>query len=603
MQRRTLIKAAAGLPLLPALGTLGCATSGSGSSASVARVRPGDPGWPSALDWDNLNHTLGGRLITVQSPLVSCVKSGDEKACAALFTELANPYAISDDPGLTQNLGWVDAWTFAPSVYAVAARDTADVVAAVNFAREYNLRLVIKGGGHGYQGGSNCADSLLVWTRKMSAVTVHDAFVAQGCGAAPEAAVSVEAGAVWSQVYDAVTVAHGRYVQGGGCTTVGVAGFIQGGGFGSFSKRYGCAAASLLEAEIVTADGVVRIANACTNPELFWALKGGGAGTLGVVTRVTLKTHELPEFFGGVNAKIQAHSDAAYRRLIEALLEFAGAHLVSPEWGEQISFYSNNRVEIHMVFSGLDRDTALKTWDPIRALVEAAPQDFVFTAPLSAVAIPAHYMWNPAVLKKVPGLIGVDERPGALASSMYWAGDGRQAGQILYAYSSLWLSQSLLNESSRRPLADALYAATREWGLSLHFNKGLAGAPAQRLAEARATSVNPAMIDAFALAIIAADAPTAYPGLAGHEPDLGEARQRAQAVQRSMSALRAVVRRPGSYFAESDYFEKSWQDAFWGDHYARLVEIKRRVDPDGLFFVHHGVDSERWSADGFKRIA
>ena len=65
-----------------------------------------------------------------------------------------------------------------------------------------------------------------------------------------------------------------RYVQGGGCTTVGVAGLIQSGGFGSFSKNYGTAAAGLLEAEIVTADGRVRIVNACSDPELFWAPQG-----------------------------------------------------------------------------------------------------------------------------------------------------------------------------------------------------------------------------------------------------------------------------------------------------------------------------------------
>src|SRR6266436_287685 len=71
----------------------------------------------------------------------------------------------------------------------------------------------------------------------------------------------------------------GRYVQGGGCVTVGVAGLIQSGGFGSFSKAYGMAAASLLEAEVVTADGAVRIANACTHRDLFWGLKGGGGGS------------------------------------------------------------------------------------------------------------------------------------------------------------------------------------------------------------------------------------------------------------------------------------------------------------------------------------
>jgi FAD/FMN-containing dehydrogenase len=83
-------------------------------------------------------------------------------------------------------------------------------------------------------------------------------------------------GAMWIDAYNAVTTVAGRYVQGGGCATVGVAGLIQSGGFGSFSKNYGMAAAGLLEAEIVTADGVVQTANACTNPELFWAIKGGG---------------------------------------------------------------------------------------------------------------------------------------------------------------------------------------------------------------------------------------------------------------------------------------------------------------------------------------
>jgi FAD/FMN-containing dehydrogenase len=178
-------------------------------------------------------------------------------SCTQIFKELKNPYYLGDEIGLTQSLGWVDAWTSRPSVYAVAAETTDDVVAAVNFARENNLRLVVKGGGHSYQGTSNAADSLLIWTRRMNAITLHDAFVGSGCGGqhAPQEAVTVESGAIWGQVYDAVTTKGGRYVQGGGCTTVGVAGLIQCGGFGSFSKAYGMAAGSLLEAQIVTADG------------------------------------------------------------------------------------------------------------------------------------------------------------------------------------------------------------------------------------------------------------------------------------------------------------------------------------------------------------
>src|SRR5204863_2035577 len=136
-------------------------------------------------------------------------------------------------------------------------------------------------------------------------ITMEDAFVGKGCDGklTPQPAVSVGAGAIWMQAYDAVTTKAGRYVQGGGCTTVGVAGLIQSGGFGSFSKNYGLAAANLLEAEVVTADGEVRIANACSHPDLFWALKGGG-GSFGVVTRVTLRVHPLPEDFGAVNMTI-----------------------------------------------------------------------------------------------------------------------------------------------------------------------------------------------------------------------------------------------------------------------------------------------------------
>src|SRR6185369_3552468 len=95
----------------------------------------------------------------------------------------------------------------AASVYAVKAQRTADVVAAVNFAREHRLRLVVKGAGHSYQGTSNAPDSLLVWTRAMRQVTLHDNFVPKGCEkqVEPRPAVTAEAGAVWIDLYHAVT--------------------------------------------------------------------------------------------------------------------------------------------------------------------------------------------------------------------------------------------------------------------------------------------------------------------------------------------------------------------------------------------------------------
>lgn len=432
-----------------------------------------------------------------------------------IFKELKNPYYLGDEVGLTQTLGWVDGWTSQPSEYAVVARRNDDVVAAVNFARDNNLRLVVKGGGHSYQGTSNAADSLLIWTRKMNAVTVHDAFVGVGCAGRqpPQPAVTIEAGASWGQVYGAVTTKAGRYVQGGGCPTVGVAGLIQSGGFGSFSKAYGMAAASLLEAEIVTANGAVTIANACTNPDLFWGIKGGGGGSLGVVTRLTLRTHELPEFFGAVFTTINATSDAAFHRLIVKIVEFYSKALLNPRWGEQIAFRPGTVLAIAMVFQGLDQQQAETIWRPFFDWVAGSPQDFSLEAEPVIIAAPARNFWDPEFLKKIPGLVLADDRPDAGKANVFWASNLEETGQVLHGYQSAWIPSSLLQENRQQNLADALFAATRHWTVSLHINKGLAGAPAEVVDAARQTATNPVVLDAFALAISGAEGPPAYPAL------------------------------------------------------------------------------------------
>lgn len=157
MKRRHFLKTAAAIPVVWS----GCSQATRAAAGPLAplssRVRPGDPGWPSPASWEKLKQAVHGRLIELHSPLAACRKTPDGAACAKFFQELKNPYFIGDEPALTQTSGWLDAWTSAPSVYAVAAANTADVAAAVNFALRHNLRLVVKGGGHSYQGTSKCA--------------------------------------------------------------------------------------------------------------------------------------------------------------------------------------------------------------------------------------------------------------------------------------------------------------------------------------------------------------------------------------------------------------------------------------------------------------
>ena len=595
--RRRLLGTVAGLPFMTSV--VGRATA---ATQPQARVRLGDPAWPSEASWDQLDRDVEGRLIKVRSPIADCIGGTPDASCEQLFKELKNPYYLGDEVGLTQSLGWVGAWTSEPSVYAVAAKTTRDVVAGVNFARENNLRLVVKGGGHSYQGTSNAADSLLIWTRHMNAVTLHDSFVGAGCAASaePQPAVSIEPGAIWGHVYDEVSVKGGRYVQGGGCMTVGVVGLILGGGFGNCSKAFGQAGASLIEAEVVTADGDVKIANACTNPDLFWALKGGGGG-FGVVTRVTLRTHTLPEFMGGVFATIKASSDEAYRRLIAKSLEFYAQSLFNPHWGEQFGFAPGGVLSIAMVLQGLDQHEAEATWRPFFDWVSASGQDFSIVSAPRIISEPARRFWDPAALKQAPGLVIADDRPGAPADNIFWAGDAGQVGTVWHAYQSAWMPQSLLAENQRGRLVDALFAAAKHWSVSLHFNKGLAGATPEAIATARDTAMNPAVVDAFALVISGAGGPPAYPDVPGHEPDAAVARREAEAVTAAMDEIRKLTPRVGSYVWETDYFQPHWQEAFWGENYDRLLAVKGKYDPDGLFFLHHGVGSEDWSADGFTR--
>lgn len=568
----------------------------------MCRCSPDTPCWPSPADWQRFGASLHGKLEQPRSPLAPCRVDAAGEACAAALRDSRNPFYLQDQPGGTQSTGWLGAWTAAPSAFAVVAKDAGDIAAAVSFAREHRLRLVIKGTGHDYLGRSSAPASLLVWTHELRGVSVQDAFVPRGCPAAQGGgpAVTVEAGTRWLEAYQEVTVRHGRYVQGGGCTSVGAAGgFMQGGGFGSWSKKYGIAAASMLEAEVVTADGELQIANACQNQDLFWALRGGGGGTYGVVTRVTLKTHPLPAYFGGVDGSIVARSDDAFKALLERFLLFYRERLSDEHWGEQVRVRGRNSLDVSLVFEGLRASEVREIWQPFRAWIEQRPD--AYTIKLDVFEVPGQRLWDAAFLQEhVPQAIRRDERAESPADRFWWAGDGEQVSAYWYAYQSRWVPLDLLEGAKAKGFAAALFDASRHWSVSLHFNKAQAGASDEAVRRGRETSMNPAVYQAAALIIVAA-AGNAYPGVPGREPDKAEGEAAKARVTAAMSVIRAATPGTGSYVNEADYFEPDWQQSFWGGNYARLSEIKRKYDPGGLFYCHHCVGSEGWSDDGMCR--
>jgi FAD binding domain len=368
------------------------------------------------LDWSALKERVGSRLLDVGAPLAACLAGRDEQECAAALAGLRNPWAIEDDPGAFHTTGWHGAHVPAHSPRVVAAESADDIAAAVDFAREHGAGLVIKGTGHDYLGRSCAPGSLMIWTHPMREVTVHDAFVPAGspAGQAGVPAITVGAGTRWLEAYQAL-LPHGRYVQGGGCVSVGAAGgFIQGGGFGIFSRRYGTAAGNMLEAEVVLASGEIVTANAVQHPDLFWALRGGGGGTFGVVYRLTLATYPAPQTLGWVSGTITASSDADFRRLLGRLAPVLPG-LCDEHWGEHVFFSGTNVAEFGLLAADLPDEQVQAIWAPFLDWVTG--QSDAYRCDVSALTLP-FILWDHEALSRfVPDAICHDDRPGAASTT------------------------------------------------------------------------------------------------------------------------------------------------------------------------------------------
>ena len=174
---------------------------------------------------------------------------------------------------------------------AVIARcvTTADVVRGVNFAKDNGLLLAVRGGGHNIAGNAMCDDGIVIDLSQMKATSVDP----------DRRRVTVEGGATLADL-DAATQVYGLATPLGINSTTGVAGLTLGGGFGWLSRKFGMTVDNLESAEVVTATGEVVRASATENPDLFWALRGGG-GNFGVVTRFEFRLHPVgPDVLSGL---------------------------------------------------------------------------------------------------------------------------------------------------------------------------------------------------------------------------------------------------------------------------------------------------------------
>ncbi len=235
--------------------------------------------------------------------------------------ELIEPSSDSYDAARAVHSGMIDRH---PAAIAHCA-DAADVIAAVDFAREQDLLVSVRGGSHNVNGFATNDDGLVIDLSAMRGVRVD-----------PELrSARVEGGATWGDL-DHATHGFGLATTGGVVSTTGVAGLTLGGGIGHLTRAHGLSCDNLLSADVVTADGRFLTASQSQHPDLFWALRGGG-GNFGVVTSFEFRVHPVGTVIGGpVFYEIGAAREALsfYRDFIsnapDELGAFFGFHLAPP---------------------------------------------------------------------------------------------------------------------------------------------------------------------------------------------------------------------------------------------------------------------------------
>ena len=255
--------------------------------AVTARCKalPGTIEWPCESKWQALNQTLGGRLLKPPPTAAVChpdQPTFDLDTCNA--TQWSNSSTYAEDPVGIINPNWSnDSCLPLPSlpcsgqgfpVYVINASCAEHVVAGVHFARTNNIRLNVKGSGHDYLGRSTAPNSLSVWTKHIRGIEFFDKFKPKGCHrCASVPAVRLGAGEDWGDIY-AAAHDYNLTLVGGTGDTIGLGGYLTGGGHSPLSAKFGLAVDQVLEMEVVTASGEHLITNEVLNEDLFWATRG-----------------------------------------------------------------------------------------------------------------------------------------------------------------------------------------------------------------------------------------------------------------------------------------------------------------------------------------
>ncbi|KAE9401589.1 FAD-binding domain-containing protein [Gymnopus androsaceus JB14] len=528
---------------------------------------------PTTLDWTALNKTLGGRLYTARPFASPCFPDFDglsvpriEANCEVIEDNYFNATFRSTQFGSFMTTQWEScmstdsqctldssdpsdflAWTDLPcdqgsvAPYYIDVQNYTDVQIALNFSSNTGVPLSIKNSGHDYFGRSSMVGSLALWVMILRHINVYSqlsfnaSFVPDG-GSESYPAMTIGAGVPWADAY-AFADSNNVTIVGGYAETVGASGgWVMGGGHSVLSPVLGLGIDRVLEFKLVTPDGEYRTANAYTNPDLFWALRGGGGGTFGVVLESTSVVEPGAMTLQVASLSFDPTSETGIQ-FIQLLTENS-LQWAQQGWGG------------HFTINGLILVNPLLTLEEAQSSMQNATE-FIQSqnGTVTIETLPSWYEFYVKYVISYQSTVGLEATLASrlIPSSLFETEDGRNtfvqaiadmpaAAQDILTITAVapFLFNATANSTSATP-------AWRDsvWHVSFLFYREFLS-----LRKTKSLLSRPQIIIPKPLISIAPDS--------------------------------------GAYMNEANVYEPNYEQAFWGENYPQLLAIKEKYDPSGL---------------------
>ncbi|KAF8555560.1 FAD-binding domain-containing protein [Imleria badia] len=554
--------------------------------------------WPAASAWVSLNNSVGGRLQALRPWAAVCYTSDplyNAKECQPVLSGYGNDTQASVPAALLwanwESCGYgqgcalnytnpqpiSDATCYQGSTppYSIPIMNAQDASIVIKWATAQNIKLTVKNTGHDFQGRSAAPSTLQVNTHLLDNLSYVPEFVAQGSDAAPVPALTMGAGALIYNIYKYAATQNFSPVIGT-CLAVGAAGgYLQGGGHGVLAPAYGLAADNALEFEVVTADGQIRVANEAQNSDLFWALRGGGAGSWGIVTSATIRVYPPV----AIGASLLSIVPSVSQNMTTLGIDFISL----------VAKYQNGWVHTGIASSFIlfqDKYLLSLYWPTSTANLSDL---YPFFEELKSLSSNYTVISNATSASKFPTIsAAIEQNVGPFFDQLNLYGTSNQLASRLVPQSFIDPS----NPSSITAVAQAIWNGLQIVNEPLGSNvEGLFGTvPALILGDMPAatsklvnnTGANPGLYAAGWHVVYAASWTL---GL-----NATTTAKVMTAIHDAVSPLTALGIK-SSYQNEGDAFEEDWQEAFFGYKYAELLSIKQKYDPQNFFTSYKGVAS------------